>query len=41
MKRFLVVSFLIAVLLSACGTAALQGEGVQEDLLVTIYKLPT
>ena len=41
MKRFLVVSLLIAVLLSACGTAAMQGEGVQEDLLVTIYKLPT
>ncbi len=41
MKRFLVVSLLIAVLLSACGAAAMQGEDVQEDLLVTIYKSPT
>ena len=41
MKRFLIVSFLITVLVSACGAAALPGEGVKDDLVVTIYKLPT
>lgn len=41
MKRFLIVSLLITVLVSACGAAAPQGEGVQQDQVVTIYKLPT
>jgi hypothetical protein len=41
MKRFLFVSLLITVLVSACGSAVLQGEGVQQDQVVTIYKLPT
>jgi hypothetical protein len=41
MKRFLIVSLLITVLVSACRAAAPQGEGVQQDQVVTIYKLPT
>ena len=41
MKRFLLVSLIITVLVSACGTAALPGEGGTEELVVTIYKSPT
>jgi ABC-type Fe3+-hydroxamate transport system substrate-binding protein len=41
MKRFFIVSLLITVLLSACGTTGLQADNVQEDQVVTIYKLPT
>ena len=41
MKRFLIASLLITVLVSACGSAAPQGEGVQQDQVVTIHKLPT
>ena len=41
MKRFLLVSLFITVLISACGTAALPDGGGKEELVVTIYKLPT
>ena len=36
MKRLLIGSLLIALLLTACGAGEVQEEG-----LVTIYKLPT
>jgi len=41
MKRFLIVSLLITVLVSACGAAALQGEEQEEEKTITVYKLPT
>lgn len=41
MKRFLIASLLITVLVSACGAAAVQGEGTEEEHIITVYKLPT
>lgn len=41
MKRFLIASLLIAVLVSACGAGAVQGEGPEEEQIITVYKLPT
>ena len=41
MKRFLIVSLLITVLASACGAAPSQGEGPEEEKIITVYKLPT
>ena len=41
MKRFLMVSLLVTVLVSACGGAAPQGEGPEEEKTITVYKLPT
>jgi len=41
MKRFLIVSLLITVLVSACGAAASQGDEAQNEKIITVYKLPT
>ncbi len=41
MKRFLLVSLILTVLVSACGTTELPGESRKKDLVVTIYKSPT
>ncbi len=41
MKRFRLVSLILTVLVSACGTTELKGESGKKDLVVTIYKSPT
>ena len=41
MKRFLLFSLILAILVSACKTAELPGESSKKDLVVTIYKSPT
>ena len=42
MKRFLIITLLIPLLISACGeTPALKDEATLEDQLITVYKLPT
>ena len=41
MKRFLFVSLILTVLISACAPSGLQSADVDESRLVTIFKLPT
>lgn len=41
MKRFLFMSIIIAILISACSPSGLQEADVEESRLVTVYKLPT
>ena len=41
MKRIIVTSLLVSVLLSACGFPGDQGADADESRVVTVYKLPT